>query len=85
MFDTYDQLLEASNKHGEEIELLSKRVNDIETNYDSQETRKLRQELIDISQYSIRQNIEIHGLPVTDAEKLLAKGKSCKEAWFTPN
>nr|XP_050022735.1 uncharacterized protein LOC126516682 [Dermacentor andersoni] len=73
MSDTYDKLLEVSNRHDKEIELLRKRVDDIEANQDGQQIRKLRQELNDLSQYSRRQNMEIHRMPVTDGEDLLSK------------
>lgn len=76
MSDTYDKLLEVSNRHDKEIELLRKRVDDIEANQDGQQIRKLRQELNDLSQYSRRQNMEIHGMPVTDGEDLLSKVNS---------
>lgn len=37
MSDTYNKLLEVSSRHDKEIELLSKRANDIKMNHDSPE------------------------------------------------
>lgn len=71
--DSHDKLLEASVRHGKEIEQLKKRVENVENSQDKQQVLKLTQELNELQQYSRRLNMEVHGLPFAEGEDLLTK------------
>lgn len=73
MSDTYDKLIEASNKHDKQIEALQKTVDTLEVANNKQTIAELRTELNALNQYSRKQNMEIHGLPETEREDLMEK------------
>ncbi|KAH6923811.1 hypothetical protein HPB50_007496 [Hyalomma asiaticum] len=73
MSETYDKLLEASNKHDKHIEALEKTVDTLEAVNDKQTIAELRTELNALNQYGRKQNMEMHGLPVNEREDLMDK------------
>lgn len=73
MSDKYDEVLTRMETQSADITGLKKRMEKLEEKVDDQETKKLRQEINNLEQYSRQQNMEIHGLPQHTDEKLLDK------------
>lgn len=71
MSDNYDEVLKEMKQQSKDIADLKRRVVKIETDNDSQEVQKLKQEVNRLEQYNRRHNLEIHGLPRSDNEDLL--------------
>ncbi|KAH9367543.1 hypothetical protein HPB48_001635 [Haemaphysalis longicornis] len=71
--DQYDAVLAGLKQQSSDITALKQRVEKIESRNDSQEVHELKLQLNRLEQYSRQQNIELHGLPLTENENLLEK------------
>lgn len=71
--DQYDSVLAEMQKQATEITALKKRADSAGSSNTNMNVLELQKQVNVLEQYSRRQNIEIHGLPVTQNENLLGK------------
>lgn len=69
----YDEILKKMECQSNEITALKKRVEKVEENRNDDGISKLKKEMNSLEQYTRRQNMEIHGLPLSANENLLSK------------
>lgn len=69
----YDEILKKMDHQSKEITALKKRVEKVEGNQNDDEICRLKKEMNNLEQYNRRQNMEIHGLPLSANENLLNK------------
>ncbi|CAN8031304.1 unnamed protein product [Ixodes persulcatus] len=70
MSDQYDEVLKQIKEQNKEVAEIKRRLEKVE-NGGGPEIEQLRQSMNNLEQYSRRQNLEIHGLPLKDHENLL--------------
>lgn len=73
MSDKYDDVLKELSRQAKEINAIKKRLDLVEAMNSENEVKKLKAEANNLEQYSLRQNLEVHGLPQTENEHLLPK------------
>lgn len=67
----YDEVLAGLSKQESEIADIKKRLARVENTPTEREVSELRRQVNDLEQYGRRQNLEIHGIPLTKDECLL--------------
>lgn len=73
MSSQYDKILEHMHKQDKELAQLKKRMHAVESQQQTLETGKIRQDLDELEWQSRKLNLEFHGIPFTDDEDPLSK------------
>lgn len=73
MSANYDQVLKRMCEHDEELKNLKKRVANLEKTEADVEIGRLNQKVNDLEYRSRKQNLEIHGIPKSENEDLMAR------------
>uniref|UniRef100_A0A6B0V3R5 Putative crack-1 is transposable element n=1 Tax=Ixodes ricinus TaxID=34613 RepID=A0A6B0V3R5_IXORI len=81
----YDAVLKQMDEHDGEIKNLKKRVTHLEKSEPTAEIDRLKQKVHDLEWRSRRQNLEIHGIPVSEQENLLDKINDLAEQLEVPD
>lgn len=73
MSDQYDKILKKMSDQERETTELKRRVENLEKSQKTDEVAKLKRDLNSLEQYGRLNNLEVHGLKVTEGENLLGK------------
>lgn len=73
MSDNYDEVLKRINQQDRDVKDLRKRVEVIEGNINGPMIGQLQRDVNELEWRSRKQNLEVHGIPVTENEVLLTK------------
>lgn len=71
--DKYDAVINHLTEHDKELKQLRKRVEKVEKNDVKAEVKELREQVHELEWRSRRQNLEVHGIPMTEREDVIEK------------
>lgn len=71
--DKYDAVISHMAEHDKELKELRKRVEKVEKNDAKTEVKELRNQVNELEWRSRRQNLEVHGIPMTEKEDVIEK------------